>query len=467
MPNERFIFNGVNGLTGGYVTPALSPTELARLARGEIIDADHLAALKALNFRSQASFGVGEGIDANDLVSAGWGVVFPANHDPAVFDALRRLLDRRQGQAAKKVSRYYRELTATHGYRPGDSKREFLKRNGALSGQAADPEKVPYYLLVVASPEQIPYEFQYQLDVEYGVGRLWFETEDGRPDYDAFARYAESVLAAEDAPPARARQAAFFGVQNDDDRATTLSATELVDPLVAELQKRLPSLKSRTVLAKDATKARLERLLGGDETPALLFTASHGMGFPRGDALQGPHQGALLCQDWPGPQRWREPIPPDFYFSADDVSADARPLGLIAFHFACYGAGTPSTDDFDHVPELRAYSCASPRPLIARLPQRLLAHPRGGALAVVGHAFWSAVLAAPPVATEVPCAAPVEQSNTPPPLPAAPTDKPVPPQATVPGPGTGLEEWLRTAGVLAQELGARVRIEIEFNPRQR
>jgi hypothetical protein len=380
-----FVFNGVNGLTGGYVTPPLPPEDLARLARGESIDPDLLKALKALNFRAQAHYGVGEGIDADDLASAGWGVIFPHNHDPAVFDALRQLLQRRQDQAARKVSRYYREMTGTLGYQPGESKREFLRRNGALSGQAADPENVPYYLLIVASPEQIPFEFQYQLDVEYAVGRLWFETEAGRPDYDAFARYADSALAAEDGPTGLPRRAVFFGVRNKDDRSTTLSADQLTEPLVERLKGRLTDWDCRAVLAQEATKSRLARLLGGEETPAFLFTASHGMGFPRGDPLQAPHQGALLCQEWPGPVDWHGPIPPGHYFSADDLGTAAQPHGLIAFHFACYGAGTPAQDDFDHVPELRGFSCAAPRPLAARLPQRLLAHPRGGALAAVGH----------------------------------------------------------------------------------
>jgi hypothetical protein len=125
-------------------------------------------------------------------------------------------------------------------------------------------------------------------------------------------------------------------------------------------------------LGGPATKATFDGLLGGDDTPALLFTAGHGMGFPEGDARRLRDQGALLCQDWPGPARWRRPVPPDFYFAADDVADDAQLAGLIAVLFACYGAGYPSVE-------------AAHPGFLARLPQRLLSHPAGGALAVVGH----------------------------------------------------------------------------------
>ena len=35
---------------------------------------------------------------------------------------------------------------------------------------------------------------------------------------------------------------------------------------------------------ENAQKAQLARNLGGDQTPALFFGASHGMGFPLGDS---------------------------------------------------------------------------------------------------------------------------------------------------------------------------------------
>ncbi len=113
---------------------------------------------------------------------------------------------------------------------------------------------------------------------------------------------------------------------------------------------------------------------------AVLCTASHGVGFPKGHSLQLAAQGALLCQDWPGIGA----LSPDHYFAAADLPASARVHGLIAFHFACYGGGTPSHDRFFHKQGMPPTAIAD-QPFLAALPKALLAHPNGGALAVIAH----------------------------------------------------------------------------------
>jgi len=377
MDQDLLVFNGIDGTTGAYLQSPMPVSDASLLARGESPDSAHLAELKARQeSESEGHYGVVEGVDPKDLAQTGWGVIFPAGYDPAVRDALAPLLDLRRAQASARNESYYREYSGPGAYRPDESKTAFLRRHGAGPGPA-DPAKVPYYLLLVGDPEAIPYRFQYQIDVQYAVGRIAFDTP------EEYAQYARSVVQAETGGLALARRAAFFGVANPGDAATGMSAADLVAPLAEFAAADQPGWKIDAIPPEEAVKTRLASLMGGTDTPALLFTASHGMGYPNGHARQLAAQGALLCQDWPGPS-WKQALPPDFYFTGDDVPSDARMLGLIGLHFACYGAGTPRYDDYAPMGATGRQAIA-PRGFVARLPQQMLAHPRGGALAVIGH----------------------------------------------------------------------------------
>jgi hypothetical protein len=108
------------------------------------------------------------------------------------------------------------------------------------------------------------------------------------------------------------------------------------------------------------------------------------MGFPSESSQQREEQGALICQDWPGPEACQTPVAPEHFLAAADIADGARLKSLIAFFVACYGAGTPEIDGFEEhrSGKLRRHTDAA---FVARLPQRLLAHPQGGALAVISH----------------------------------------------------------------------------------
>jgi Peptidase family C25 len=377
---ELLVFNGVNCATGDYLLPPLTPEQISKIAQGEEFDPATLTELqkKTLYLRGlESDFAPIEGVDPKNLAETGWGVIFAHGADPAIREALSPLLEHRQKQATQIKENYYQEYIGVKAYRPGETKNQFLGRHKVGPGPA-DPDKMPYYLLIVGNPETIPYSFQYQLDVQYAVGRIYFDTP------EEYAQYARSVVEAETSNLSLSRHASFFGVRNSADQATQLSADRLITPLSKWVSQDQPDWRVQTLLKDEATKAQLGQLLGGSETPSLLFTASHGCSFT--DSRQLRHQGALLCQDWPGPLQWQgKPIPEDFYFSCDDVSNDARLLGLIAFFFACYGAGTPKVDNFAHKKLYSERSEIAPHAFVAPLPQRLLSHPNGGALAVVGH----------------------------------------------------------------------------------
>lgn len=377
---ELLYFNGIDGATGNYELPPMTAEDLAAVALGETISPELYNELKNRRDSQEAHYGINA--DTTSLAETGWGVIFAAKdkQTEAIREALKPLLDLRREQATKKNAAYYKEFMGGEGYRPDDTHLDFLGREPRMMGPGSvNPEKVPYYLLLVGDPEAIPYRFQYQLDVQYAVGRIHFET------LEEYAQYAQSVVEAETGGKVKLpRQAVFFGAQSAHDQATTLSAQQLITPLSAEMATAQSDWTLKTVLGADAKKAALGQYLGGKETPALLFTASHGMGFPNGNPRQLAHQGALLCSDWPGPREWQKPIPENFYFSADDVSGDASLLGMMAFFFACYGAGTPKLDEFANK-ALQERQVIAPYAFMARLPQKLLSHPKGGALAVVGH----------------------------------------------------------------------------------
>jgi hypothetical protein len=376
MQREELYFNGINGESGEYDIPPLTGEEFARLIQGEPA-AENLQELRyRYQQRVSAHLGIVEGVNPDHLDQAGWGIIFTNESDPLILEALDPLLKLRRSQAGDYFHIYG---GPQDGYRPGESKNDFLSRHGVGPGPA-NPEKLPYHLLIVGGPDKIPFAFQTQLDVQYSVGRIYFDTA------QEYANYAASVVAAESPKVRLARKAAFFGVSNPDDAATAASSGGLVQPLMKSLASRLPEWEYSSFLAEQANRNQLEALLGGDpaQTPALLFSASHGMSFPINSPRQLPHQGALLCQDWPGPNQWKGTIPQDFYFAGDHLRGDVNLLGMVAFFFACYGAGTPQQDQFSKQ-AFKDRASIAPYPFLAQLPVKMLGLPHGGALAVIGH----------------------------------------------------------------------------------
>ena len=130
----------------------------------------------------------------------------------------------------------------------------------------------------------------------------------------------------------------------------------------------------------------LDRILNQGPAPALLFTASHGVGYPKDHPHQRDFQGALVTQEWS--YLLSSPNPDDHLFAATDIQANANLHGMIAFHFACYGLGTPRFNNFKYQD---GEAKLTEVPFVARLPQKLLSHSNGGALAVIGHVdrAWS------------------------------------------------------------------------------
>jgi hypothetical protein len=308
-----------------------------------------------------------------DLSSQGWGVIFPENSDPAIRQALAPLLNYRREQASARDEKLYREFAGEQAYRMGSDHLQFLRSNGTDTG-SPDPSKMPGYLLIVGSPDEIPFQLQYGLGLQRQIGRIHFDT------VDEYRRYAQNVIQAEALATAGGSSVSFFCPTHPGDTATRLSERLLVQPLFDSVRRAFPKHMFTKYAAEQATKRALIKVFSQErpQRPDFLFVLAHGMAFRPGEERQILEQGSILCADWPGAGA----VSREHYLTADDLPASANLVGLQLFFFSEYGAGTPSTDDFgdpDGTPKIVA-----PKPFVSGLAKRLLGR-ENGASAIIAH----------------------------------------------------------------------------------
>jgi Peptidase family C25 len=184
------------------------------------------------------------------------------------------------------------------------------------------------------------------------------------------------------------RNIAIFATEHDFDTATQLFMRNVAKPMaLGEGATPVPigrrqKFGLKTIFGDQATRSALADLFCGRDdggSPSLLFSGTHGMSFRPDDPRQFSAQGAIVCQDWPA---YGE-VNADHWFSSTDVPAEARVHGMMHVFFACHGGGCSAFDNFDRMNNKPRQ--IAPKPFIAKLPQALLAHPNGGALAVLAH----------------------------------------------------------------------------------
>lgn len=300
-------------------------------------------------------------VDPERLDQAGWAVVFGPSATKEVRDALDPLLKLRESQAG---TNRFRRIDIPAGWTS-----DHFRIEHELGFGPSDPDVMPYYLLLVGNPEEVPFELQYGLDVQYAVGRLDLETAD---DY---ARYAETVERIETEPQPQ-RPVSIFGVDGPEENERFLIEA-LVDPIAARLQAWQSQATGRPPVLRelDDRKADFARLLA--DPPGFLFAAGHGLRCDPTSLSLATSQGALVCSD----HLQTGLVTPDSYFGGDDLPENADLDGLITFVFACYSAGCPERDDFFEELIGKPKRIA-PNPLVSHLSRRMLAQ---GAQAFVGH----------------------------------------------------------------------------------
>jgi hypothetical protein len=435
-PGDRhfghLVANGIDVETGEPLL-ILDAAAAKRLATLQSEEAPRQAITKARLQASQPSWGMVFGRNYQDLHDAGWAVIVHAEDDSAILKALWPLIVHRsaaQGLTLPAIS--FRDgercgdWLARHGadpkcswhplspvrlpvllYETGDTCAGWLARHGVYVGQVDPSRGVPFYLLMAGRPGPlhpadrvfIPFSFQYDLDLFWGVGRLCFTHPDGTHDTAGYAAYAERTVQFEQSRiPPYGRHIVYAATRHARDEPTIASADGLVQPLamgrpidnVAPISERF-AFTQAVLQGLEATRDALVDILSGIHPggrPALLFTATHGAGLRVADPRLPLHQGALICADWSG----TGPVRREHWLAAEDLPAQLAIEGMITVCFACYGAGCPTADQYA-IATGRMLQVA-PRALVAMLPQRLLT---AGALAVIGHVdrAWNYSFSAP------------------------------------------------------------------------
>lgn len=369
--DDTVYFNGVDP-DGQYLVPPMGYEALAKRIRSWEFKGDQ--GLQEVVQSQEPHLGLEPSAEESRIESAGWAIVFHKHEEPAVRNALEPLIQHRKTQVPPERFKQL-EYPSPNG---ATVPRMWLHAYGVGRGSVR-PKRVPFYLLVVGSPERIPFEFTRDLAVEYCVGRLYF------PTAGEYSRYVNSLLEYERGTIRTTREVVFFGPRRGSEDVAHRAIDGLLTPL-AEGNTQLGidavpprvGFQSQLVTGSQATRAKLASILSPakDAAPAFLFTASHGRGLPYGAPRQEEEQGALLCQEELG---HRASMSDDF--SAQVLPADAKLHGLMACLFACYSAGTKELHSLPPEPGRPPQRLAA-RPFIAALPQRLLAQ---GALACIGH----------------------------------------------------------------------------------
>jgi hypothetical protein len=237
---------------------------------------------------------------------------------------------------------------------------------------ALESKTVPRYILIVGGPDQVPFGFQSLLDSVANVGRVEFDS------VDDLATYAGKLIRLEKlADPPVTREAVVFAPDGGPADPTYYSRKFMAEPL-ADLMSDEFKLTTTRILGDDATKSGLAAALGAAK-PAIVYTASHGLGaVGQPYEIQTRFNGAICCQT-------HGDLTLDDLFSADDVPTDGKAFleGSIFFQFACFGYGTPAVSEYAHWQTGNVEQNAD-HDFVAALPKRLLAHPKGP-IAFIGH----------------------------------------------------------------------------------
>jgi hypothetical protein len=258
----------------------------------------------------------------------GWGVVLPENESLSVKDramaielphAVQKIIASRKGVvlrhrgdlAPEKLARYYAD----------DGRRQDLRVVGSETG--IDVGEMPKYLLILASPEKIPWRDQYSMSGSRIVGRL--DLPDG-PLENYFLHLASDWQGSVTKPLAPVLWSVDWG------DITSLIRQMVAEPAYATFQTDTTVVPLYLHDSGATTAALMEALRS--RLPGLIVTTSHGATSPLDDveALRA-HVGVPVDQN-------------KTLLDAAALLKAWQPDGAIWYAHACCSAGTDARTSF-------------------------------------------------------------------------------------------------------------------------
>jgi hypothetical protein len=232
-----------------------------------------------------------------------------------------------------------------------------------LSAQAPTPGigrgRIPQYLLIVASPRQIPWSLQYAMNMSAFVGRIYFDDDSG------LKNYVSALVSDWEGQTTEPRAPVVWCVDYGEPDITWLMARSLAGKLWEQFAQD-KDLSRRTLLKEsDATGADLAAALASN-SPSLVVTTSHGM--------TGPLDNTDLLRSQLG-------APVDVQHRPLNITQLAawKPSGAIWYAHACCSAGSDSQSrykgllpDDGGVGRMLNGVAVAAGAMLAPLPQRLL-----------------------------------------------------------------------------------------------
>jgi hypothetical protein len=296
----------------------------------------------------------------------GWGLVLADSHqDDAVKiacgDAPEPIQELRRQRSNAPIFRYDTELGDAY-LRVYEQGMEPYCVGTAGSNIGTESGELPQYLLIVGSPDQIPWSLQYALNTSRFVGRI---------DLDELGleRYVGALLSNWAKTTIRSEHPLLWSDDLGTDDITWLMRYTIAESIREALEEDSTVHSPVLNLAKEqATRSGLREALQASQ-PALIVTTSHGW---------TPHSQKTVVDG--DERRLGAPVDHASKLATADYLMEGgwQPNGAIWYSHACCSAGTDKTTDYAGVVKPGStidetlQAAASLGAISAELPRRLL-----------------------------------------------------------------------------------------------